>query len=86
LCQFVVVEERAVVVGDDKLVGRFAIADRVGVLLVVFDQTDDFELQRLAVVGLDNQDVAQLQRSAFAALAGPVSGAVRSFDDGLLKN
>jgi hypothetical protein len=86
LRQFVVVEERAVVVGDDELVGRLAIADRVGVLLVVFDQTDDFEFQRLAVVSLDDQDVAQLQRSAFAALAGPVSGAVRSFDDGLLKN
>jgi hypothetical protein len=86
LGQLVVVEERSDVVGDDELVGRFAVAHREGVLLIVLDQADDFELQRLAVVGLDDENVAQLQRSAFAALAGPVSGAVRTFDDGLLKN
>jgi hypothetical protein len=64
LGQLVVVEQRARIVGHDELVGLFAVADRVGVVLVVFDQTDDFEFQRLPVVGLDDEDVAQFERSA----------------------
>lgn len=78
--EIVVVEQRPGVVGDDELVGLLAVANRVGILFVVFDQADDFELQRLAVVGFDNEDIAQFQRAA-VALAGTVASAVRTFDD-----
>jgi hypothetical protein len=81
LGELVVVEQRAGVVGHDELIGLLAIAHRVGVLLVILDQTDDLELQRLAVIGFDDEDVAQLQRTAFAFIAGTVPGAVRTFDD-----
>ncbi len=64
LGEFVVVEQRAGVVGYDELVGLLAVADRVSVLFVVLDQPDDFELQRLAVVGFDDENIAQLERSA----------------------
>ena len=56
--EFVVGEQRAAVVGYDELIGRFAIADRVRVALVIFNQTDDFKLERLAVVRFDDEDVA----------------------------
>ena len=79
--QLVVVEQRTRIVGHDELVGLLAVAHRVGILFVVLDEPDDLELQRLAVVRLDDKDVAQLQRSALAVLAGTVPGAVRTFDD-----
>jgi hypothetical protein len=80
LRQLVVVEERSLIVGYDELVGLLAVTHRVGVLLIVLNQTDDFKLQRLPVIGLDDQDVAQFQRTAIA-LAGTVPGAVRTFYD-----
>jgi hypothetical protein len=83
LRELVVIEERSGVVGDDELVSLLAVTHRVGVLLVVLNQADDLKLQRLTVVGFDDQNVAQLQRSAFAFafIAGTVPGAVRTFDD-----
>lgn len=80
--QLVVVEQRSGVVGYDELIGLFAVAHGVGVLFVVLDQTHDFELQRLTVVGLDDEDVAQFQRSGVSVIpADAVPGAVRTFDD-----
>ena len=54
-----VLEQLPGVVGYDELVGGLAIADRVAVVLVVFDDADHFELEFLPVVRLHDEDVAK---------------------------
>jgi len=87
LRELVVREQVAGVVGHDELVSLLAVAHRVRVVLVVLDQTDDLELERLAVVRFDDEDVAQLERRRALGISGvavAVPGAVGSVDDGLL--
>ncbi len=79
--QLVVIEQRARFVGHDEFVGGFTVADGIRIALVVFHETDDFKFQRLTVVRLDDEDVAQFQG---AGGLGVVRAAVRTFDDDLL--
>jgi hypothetical protein len=60
LRQLVVLEQLAVFVGHDELVGFLAVGDREAVVLVVLDEADDFELVLLAVRRLDDEGVAEL--------------------------
>ena len=74
--ELVVGEQRPLHVGDDELVGLLAVTHGVRDVLIVLDEPDDFELDLLAVVRLDDEDVAQLERAGY--------GVVCRFDEGLL--
>lgn len=78
LRQLFVVEQVPLRVGHDELVGGVAVADRVAAPLVVFYQPDDLELERLTVVGLENDDVFEFERRVAARGS---CGAVVGFDD-----
>ncbi len=75
LCELVVREQRPLHVGDDEFVGLFAVADRVRDVLIVLDEADDFELDLLAVIRLDNKNVAQFERTGYRVVC--------RFDEGL---
>ena len=63
--ELVVIEQRALGVGHDELVGLLAIAHRKRVVLIVFDEADDFELELRAFVGLDVKQIAQFEGAVF---------------------
>jgi hypothetical protein len=83
LRELLVGEELPLGVGHDELVGLLAVANRVAAVLVVLDQTDDLELDRLSVVGLDDEDVPQLELRFVGAFlfVRAVPGAVPRIDD-----
>ena len=72
-----IAQQRTVRIRDDELVRRLAVADGVAVVLVVLDQADDFELDRLALVGLEDDEVFELE-GRLAVFSVP--GTVRGFD------
>jgi hypothetical protein len=59
LGQRFVAEQRPRRIGYNELVGFFAVADGIFVVIVVFNQTDDLEFELGAVDGLDDQYVTQ---------------------------
>lgn len=74
----VIIQKLAVMIGHDEFVRLFAVRDREGVALVVFDQPDDFEFILLTIGRLDNEDVAKFDFTFAYRFA------VVSVDDGLL--
>ena len=55
-----------------ELVGAFAVADGVRVVFVVLDEPDDFELDRLPFVGLEDDSVLELEGTLAARTAGTI--------------
>jgi hypothetical protein len=50
-------------VRDDEFIFAFAVADRIGRFVLVFDKPDDFEFDLAPVGRFDGEDVTQLQRT-----------------------
>lgn len=63
----VVFEQIAFRVGHDEFILAFAVADRIRGLAFVFDQADDLEFDLPPVRRLDEERLAQLERSSVAA-------------------
>lgn len=63
MCQPLVGEQISGRVRDDEFILAFAVADRIGRFVLVFDKPDDFELDLASVRRFDGEDVAQLQRT-----------------------
>ena len=64
--QLIVIEQRAFGIGHDEFVGFFAVAHRERIIFVVFDKTDDFELNLRAFIRFDDQQIAQFEGALFA--------------------
>ncbi len=59
LSKRIILEKSPGFIGNDELIGLFAISDGKSVLFIVFDQPDDFKLVFLSIGRLDDDRIVQ---------------------------